>query len=115
MNKDNNNSDNALTFRRTDEGIKYILLWDKFRLEPASLLGVEITHLLWDVQEGDKDLVVTLFGSLLSGAAGTANLNRQFLAFRVTHKLARLHLNVLRKEDEQLQQSRSRTICCIPT
>ncbi len=67
---------------------------DQLSLEAAGLLGVQVTHLLRDIDERGDGLVVTLLGTLLSRAAGTTDLNGQFLTAGVTNKLARLLLNV---------------------
>ena len=61
----------------------------------ASLLGVEITHLLGRVHQGGDHLVVTLLGALLVGAARPAKLGGQLLALGVRHKLAGLLLHIL--------------------
>ena len=61
----------------------------------TSLLRVQITDLLWNIQERGHLLVVALLGSLLSHTSGTANLNWKLFTLGVTNKLSRAHLNVL--------------------
>ena len=70
-------------------------LGNKLGLEAAGPLWVQVTGLLWDINEGCDDLIVTFFSSLLSNTASSADLNGQFLTVGVSNKLARLHLNVL--------------------
>ena len=70
-------------------------LGDKLGLEPAGLLGVEVTHLLGDIKERHDSLVVALLGTLLGDTAGAANLNGELLTLCVTNKLAGLLLDVL--------------------
>ena len=70
-------------------------LGDKFGLEAAGLLGVKITSLLGNINEGGDDLIMALLFSFLSDATSTADLNRELLTLGVSNKLARLLLNVL--------------------
>ena len=72
-----------------------VKLGDKLGLEAAGLLGVQVAGFLRDIDERSDDLIVALFGSLLSDAASTADLNWELLAVGVSNKLARLLLNVL--------------------
>ena len=64
-------------------------------LEPARLLGVQVTDLLWHINERGDGLVVALLGSLVGDTASSADLNRELLALGVSNKLARLLLNIL--------------------
>ena len=70
-------------------------LGDKFGLEAAGLLGVKITSLLGNINEGGDDLIMALLFSFLSDATSTADLHRELLTLGVSNKLARLLLNVL--------------------
>jgi hypothetical protein len=79
--------DSALVLRRQ--------FGDKLGLEPAGLLGVQVTDFLRDIQERHNDLVVALFSTLLSGTSSATDLNGELLAGSVTDKLAGLLLNVL--------------------
>ena len=72
-----------------------VKLGDKFGLEAAGLLGVKITSLLGNINEGGDDLIMALLFSFLSDATSTADLNRELLTLGVSNKLARLLLNVL--------------------
>ena len=72
-----------------------VKLGDKLGLEAAGLLGVQVASFLRDIDERSDDLIVALFGSLLSDAASTADLNWELLAVGVSNKLAGLLLNVL--------------------
>merc|ERR1719226_32489 len=65
-------------------------LGDELGLEPAGLLGVEVTHLLGDIQERGDNLVVALLRSGLADTASAADLNGELLALGVTNKLAGL-------------------------
>merc|ERR1719220_2068390 len=67
-------------------------LGDKLGLEPAGLLGVEVTHLLGDIQERGDNLVVALLRTRLADTAGAADLNGELLTLCVTNKLAGLLL-----------------------
>ncbi len=67
---------------------------DQLSLEAASLLWVQVAHLLGDINQRGDALVVALLGTLISCAASTTDLNGQLLTAGVTNKLARLLLNV---------------------
>ena len=69
-------------------------LGDQLGLEPAGLLGVEVTHLLGDIQERGDNLVVALLRTGLADTAGATDLNGELLALGVTNKLAGLLLDV---------------------
>ena len=68
---------------------------NKLGLEAASLLGIEVTHLLGYIQEGGDFLVMALLSTFLCDAPCTANFDRELLATGITNKLAGLLLNVL--------------------
>ena len=46
--------------------------------------GVQVAHLLWDVDEGSDGLVVALLRALLSDTPSTADLHRELLTAGVT-------------------------------
>jgi hypothetical protein len=68
---------------------------NQLSLEPAGLLGVQVTDLLRNIKERHNSLVMALLGSFLRCAPSTTYLNRELLASSVSNKLARLLLNVL--------------------
>ena len=61
----------------------------------TSILGVEVAHLLWNINKGSDNFVMTLLLSLLKGTSSSTDLNGQLLTAGVSHKLARLLLNIL--------------------
>ena len=67
---------------------------DKLGLESAGLLGVQVAHLLRNIDKRGNGLVMALLGALLSNTASTADLNRELLTAGITNKLARLLLNI---------------------
>ncbi len=67
---------------------------DQLGLEAAGLLGVQVAHLLRDINEGGDGLVVALLSTLFSSAASTTDLDGKLLTACVTNKLARLLLDV---------------------
>ena len=67
---------------------------DQLGLQTAGLLGVQVTHLLRNINQRSELLVVALLRTLLGDTASTADLHRQLLAPGVSHKLAGLLLNV---------------------
>ena len=70
-------------------------LGNQFGLEFAGLLGVEVTHLLGDINKRGNGLVMALFRSLFISTSSSADLDRELLAGSVSDKLAGLLLNVL--------------------
>ena len=73
----------------------WVELGDQLGLEAAGLLGVQVTGFLRNINKRGDDLIVALFGSFLSDAASTADLDGELLAVGVSNKLAGLLLNVL--------------------
>jgi hypothetical protein len=69
-------------------------LGDELGLEAASLLGVQVTNLLRDIEKRSDDLIVALFRSFDGRAALTTNFNRKFFTSGVSYKFARLLLDV---------------------
>ncbi len=67
---------------------------DQLGLQTAGLLGVQVAHLLRDINEGSDGLVMALLGALLGGAAGTTDLDGKLLTASIANKLARLLLNI---------------------
>ena len=70
-------------------------LGDKLGDEPAGFLWVEITNLLWNINKGSDDLVMTLLFSLLKSTSSTTDLNWKLLAGSISNKLAWLLLHIL--------------------
>ena len=64
----------------------------KLCLETAGLLGVQVTLLLRNINQGGDGLVMTLLGAFLSDAASTANLNGKLLAASITFEMFALVL-----------------------
>ena len=73
----------------------WVKLGHQLGLETASLLGVQVTGLLWDINKRCDDLIVAFLSSFLCDTTGTADLNWQFLALGVSNEFAGLLLNVL--------------------
>jgi len=68
---------------------------DKLGDELADLLGVQVTHLLWNINNAGDHLLVALLISLSKHTSSSADLNRQLLTAGVSYILARLLLNIL--------------------
>ena len=64
----------------------------KLCLETAGLLGVQVTLLLRNINQGGDGLVMTLLGAFLSDAASTANLNGKLLTASITFEMFALIL-----------------------
>ena len=69
--------------------------WDKLGDELADLLGVQVTHLLGDINNTGDHLIVALLITLGKDTAGAANLNRELLTAGVSNELTGLLLNIL--------------------
>ena len=70
-------------------------LGDELGLEPAGLLGIQVTHLFRYIQEGGDSLVMAFLSTLLCEAPCTTNFHRKLLATGVANKLAWLLLHIL--------------------
>ena len=73
----------------------WLQLGDQLGLEPAGLLGIQVTHFLWYIKEGGDNLVMALFRTFLCDATCAANFHRKLLAASVSDKLAWLLLHIL--------------------
>ena len=63
--------------------------------EPARLLRIEVTDLLRNIKERGDDLVMAFLWPLFKSTASSTDLYGQLLTAGVSHKLARLLLNIL--------------------
>ena len=68
---------------------------DKLGDELANLLGVQVTHLLRDINNTGDHLLVALLFTLSKDTAGAANLNRELFTAGVGNILTGLLLNIL--------------------
>jgi len=80
-----------------DDGtfMSWLQSWDELGLEAASLLWVQVTDFLWDVDKGGDGLVVAFLWSFFGHTASTADLDWKLLALGVADELAWLLLDVL--------------------
>ena len=69
--------------------------WHQLGNKSASLLWVEITNFLRDIHKGGNNLVMAFLSPFFIGTASSTDLNGQLLTAGVSHKLARLLLNIL--------------------
>merc|ERR1719264_1843470 len=69
--------------------------WHQLCHESAGLLRVEVTHLLWHVDQGGNGLIMALLRALLKGAPCSTDLNRKLFTAGVPDKLAGLLLHIL--------------------